>query len=227
MRSIVCEASLHGKPNRRNPETASNKRHPFLAEAKLFLVDSSTCYACRVNPTTAAEWIASGYQARREQRPDEARNCFSRALNLCRITDDKLHKAQAHAGLGQIERDRRNIGAALKHYQIAVELLRKQDDPLALAHTIRHVADILRGEGNLEPAQRHYEEALAIYYAHETTPPLDLANALRGYALLMEQCGKNEEATMLWRQAHALYDQLEIGAGVTESQSHLAFLMGR
>jgi tetratricopeptide (TPR) repeat protein len=130
--------------------------------------------------------------------------------------------------LGQLERDRKNIGAALKHYQIAVELLRKQDDPLALAHTIRHVADILRGEGNLEPAQRHYEEALAIYYdAHETTPPLDLANALRGYALLMEQCGKNEEATMLWRQAHALYDQLEIGAGVTESQSHLAFLMGR
>jgi len=130
-------------------------------------------------------------------------------------------------GTGQIERDRKNIGAALKHYQIAVELLRKQDDPLILAHTVRHVADILLGEGNLEPAQRHYEEALAIYCAHETTPPLDLANALRGYALLMEESRKIEEATMLWRQANALYEQLEIEAGVTESQSHLAFLMGR
>jgi len=180
-----------------------------------------------VNPNTPSEWIASGFQARRDQRPDEARNCFSRALHLCRTSDDKLQTAQAHAGLGQIERDRKNIGAALKHYQIAVELLRKQDDPLALAHTIRHAADILLGEGNLEPAQRHYEEALAIYYAHENTPPLDLANALRGYALLMEESRKIEEATMLWRQAHALYDQLEIAAGVTESQSHLAFLLGR
>jgi tetratricopeptide (TPR) repeat protein len=180
-----------------------------------------------VDPTTPTEWIANGYQARRDQQLDEARNCFSRALNLCRITDDKLHKAQAHAGLGQIERDRKNIGAALKHYQISVELLRKQDEPLVLAHTIRHVADILLGEGNLEPAQRQYEEALAIYCAHEETPPLDLANTLRGYALLMEESSKTEEATMLWRQAHALYEQLEIEAGSTECQSHLAFLMGR
>ncbi len=43
----------------------------------------------------------------------------------------------------------------------------------------------------------------------------------------MEKSNKIEEATMLWRQAHALYDQLEIEAGVTESQAHLAFLMGR
>jgi len=180
-----------------------------------------------VNPNTPAEWIANGYPARRDREPDEARDCFSQALRLCSASDDKLHSAQAHAGLGQIERDRNNIGAALKHYQIAVELLRKQEEPLVLAHTIRHVADILLGEGNLEPAQRQYEEALAIYCAHETTPPLDLANALRGYALLMEESRKTEEATMLWRQAHALYDQLEIEAGVTESQAHLAFLMGR
>jgi tetratricopeptide (TPR) repeat protein len=180
-----------------------------------------------MDPTTPAEWIASGYQARRDQQLDDARNCFSRALQLSRTSDDKLHKAQAHAGLGQLERDRKNIGAALKHYQIAVELLRKQDDPLALAHTIRHVADILLCEENLEPARRHYEEALAIYCAHETTPPLDLANTLRGYALVMEESSKIEEATMLWRQTQALYEQLEIEAGTTECQSHLAFLMGR
>jgi tetratricopeptide (TPR) repeat protein len=180
-----------------------------------------------MDPTTPAEWITSGYQARRDQRPDDARNCFSRALQLSRASDDKLHKAQAHAGLGQIERDRKNIGAALMHYQVAVELLRKQPDSLILAHTIRHVADILLDEGTLEPAQRHYEEALSIYCAHEATPPLDLANALRGYALLMEESGKIEEATMLWRQAHALYEQLEIEAGLTECRSHMAFLMGR
>jgi tetratricopeptide (TPR) repeat protein len=180
-----------------------------------------------MDQTTPAEWIASGYLARRDHQLDEARNCFSRALHLCGASDDKLHSAQAHAGLGQIERDRKNTGAALKHYQLAVELYRKQDAPLALAHTIRHVADILLEEGNLEPAQRHYEEALAIYCAHEETPALDLANALRGYALLTEKSGKTEEATMLWQRTQALYEQLGIEAGVKEVRSHLAFLMGR
>jgi tetratricopeptide (TPR) repeat protein len=180
-----------------------------------------------MEPTTAAEWISNGYHARRDNRLDDARSCFNQALRVCGDSDDKLHTAQAHAGLGQIERDRKNIGAALMHYQLAVELYRKQEIPLTLAHTIRHVADILLGEGNLEQAQRHYEEALAIYCAHEETPPLDLANALRGYAQLMEKSLKTDEATMLWRQTNALYEQLGIDAGVAECRSHLAFLMGR
>ena len=80
-----------------------------------------------MDSTTPAEWIASGYLARRDHQLDEARNCFSRALHLCGASDDTLHTAQAHTGLGQIERDRKNIGAALMHYQLAVELYRKLD----------------------------------------------------------------------------------------------------
>lgn len=180
-----------------------------------------------MNSTTAAGLISSGYQARRDHRLDDARNCFSRALNLIGNSGDKLTRAQAHAGLGQIERDRKNIGAALKHYQLAVELYRKQEDPLTLAHTVRHVADIHLGEGNIEQAQRNYKEALEIYRAHESTPTLDLANTLRGYALLMGESGNSEEATMLWQETQGLYEQLGIEAGVAECRSHLAFLMGR
>jgi len=180
-----------------------------------------------MEPTTPAEWIANGYQARRDHQLDKARNCFSRALHLSGTSNDKLNSAQAHAGLGQIERDEKKIGAALKHYQLSVELYRNQDNPLALAHTVRHVADILLGEKNLEQAKRHYEEALAIYRDHKETPPLDLANTLRGYGLLMGRSGHTEEATMLWLEARAIYEQLGIEAGVTECRSHLAFLMGR
>jgi tetratricopeptide (TPR) repeat protein len=176
---------------------------------------------------TPTDWIASGYEARREHRPDDARNCFRQALSLSGRSGDRLHTAKAHAGLGQIERDEKNIGAALMHYQLSVELYRKENALLSLAHTIRHVADILLDEGNLEPAQRYYEEALAIYCADEETPPLDLANTLRGYAMLKERSGKTEEATMLWQQTLALYEQLGIEAGVAEVRSHLAFLMER
>jgi tetratricopeptide (TPR) repeat protein len=180
-----------------------------------------------MDPATPAEWIASGYEARREQRPNDARDCFRQALSLSSRSGDRLHTAKAHEGLGQIERDGKNIGAALKHYQLAVELYRKQDAPLTLAHTIRHVADILLDEGNLESAQRHYEEALTIYCANQETPPLDLANTLRGYGLFMEKSGKTEEAMTLWQQTLALYEQLGIEAGVAECTSHLAFLMGQ
>jgi hypothetical protein len=43
----------------------------------------------------------------------------------------------------------------------------------------------------------------------------------------MEKSLKTDEATMLWRQTNALYEQLGIDAGVAECRSHLAFLMGR
>jgi hypothetical protein len=66
-----------------------------------------------MNPTTPAEWISSGYQARCDHRLDDARDCFSQALNLSGTSGDRPQTAQAHAGLGQIERDRKNIGAAL------------------------------------------------------------------------------------------------------------------
>ena len=212
---MVCEAGPRGKPQRpKRRLLLAGTGDLFRRKRRFFRVESSTCYACRMDPATPAEWIASGYEARREQRPNDARDCFRQALSLSSRSGDRL-------------RDGKNIGAALKHYQLAVELYRKQDAPLTLAHTIRHVADILLDEGNLESAQRHYEEALTIYCANQETPPLDLANTLRGYGLFMEKSGKTEEAMTLWQQTLALYEQLGIEAGVAECTSHLAFLMGQ
>ncbi len=135
--------------------------------------------------------------------------------------------AEALAGLGQIERDEGKTQAALNHYGEAVELLREERDERQLAHAIRHVADIERGHGNVAKAAAAYEEALALYRAHEETPALELANAIRGYALLMGECGDQDEAKYLWYEARALYEQAGVEAGVAESQSHIAFLMGR
>ena len=174
-----------------------------------------------------ADLIASGRKARFEHRLADAKEYFSLALSQSARTGDKLHTAQAHAGLGQVERDLKNNGAALKHYQFAVELFRKQENPLILAHTIRHVADILRSEKAFEQALTRYEEALEIYRAHNETPPLDLANTLRGYALAKTETGEVQEAAALWLEAQSLYEQAGVQAGVAESQSQLAFLMGR
>jgi tetratricopeptide (TPR) repeat protein len=89
------------------------------------------------------------------------------------------------------------------------------------------VADILRGLKQTDKALLCYEEALAIYRRHEETPPLDLANAIRGYALLKGDLGDTEEATFMWHEAMALYAESGVEAGVAESKSQIAFLMGR
>ncbi|MGA9669243.1 MAG: tetratricopeptide repeat protein [Terracidiphilus sp.] len=168
--------------------------------------------------STAAALLKEGCRARREDRPADARVSFAEAVEQCRGTDDKTMLAQALAGLGQIERDLGQLDAAVKLYAEAVELYRTVDRPLALAHTVRHLADILRHQVQLDLAAPHYREALAIYRSHEETPPLDLANALRGYALLKSSEGEAEEATRLWREASGLYAAAGVEAGVVESQ---------
>jgi len=110
-------------------------------------------------------------------------------------------------------------------YQEAVSLHRRLDRPLVLAHTIRHVADILRNQAQLDLASSNYAEALAIYRAHAETPPLDLANALRGYALLKASNGEQEGAAKLWQEAGVLYAAAGVEAGVAESEAQVARLI--
>lgn len=174
-----------------------------------------------------AEWIERGRGARRERRLEEAKDCFIAAVALGRRSVDRVMLAQALTGLGQTERDMGNSVSAIKHYLDAAEVYRTLENPLALAHSVRHAGDILREQGRLAEAKPHYNEALGIYREHAQTPPLYLANTLRGCALLQDALGLTEEAMLLWHEAVALYEAAGVEAGVAECRSHLAFHMGR
>jgi tetratricopeptide (TPR) repeat protein len=176
--------------------------------------------------STAETLLERGYQARRENRLAEAKACFEEAVGQCRAADDSAMLARALTGLGQIERDLQETAAALGHYEDAVAIYRTLDDALVLAHTVRHVGDILRNQGKLESAAPCYGEALGIYRRHEETPPLDLANAIRGYALLKASVGDKEEAAKLWQEAGVLYAAVGVDVGVAESARQVAQLTG-
>jgi len=168
--------------------------------------------------------VSQALQARRENRLDDAKRDLVEAVALCREADERGELARALADLGQIERDMHHNDAALRHYEEAVALYRDQGDPLKLAHTIRHVADIQRHVGNHRLAEGCYDETLRIYREHPETPPLDLANALRGWALLKEAVGEIEQARTQWQEAGQLYADVHVEAGVTESKRRMELL---
>lgn len=177
--------------------------------------------------STPQTLLDQGFQARKDNRLADAKSHFGAALDLARHAGDRSLVARSLAGLGQIERDLGNLDQARKHYQDAAGFHRALGDQLGLAHALRHAGDILRKLRQTDQAAPCYTEALAIYRQHPGVRPLDLANTLRGYALLQGDIGSDEESTLLWLQARELYEQQGIQEGVSECQSHLAFLMGR
>ena len=163
-------------------------------------------------------------RARLALRFSEARRDLQQAVEMGSRSKDQPRLARALAALGQIERDLHNDDGALRLYEEAAEVYRTLDTPLKLAHTVRHVGDILRHMGRLAAAGTSYTEALGIYRAHPETPPLELANALRGYALLKEAQGENAEAREMWEEAGSLYADANVEAGVVESARRVAGL---
>jgi tetratricopeptide (TPR) repeat protein len=165
--------------------------------------------------------ITSGYKARRDGRLEDARRWFFEAVGKSSAPADQ---ARSLTALGQIERDLGDNAQALLQYRKAVDIYRGLHSSLMLAHTLRHTGDILSSQALLEEARPCYEEALRIYREHPETPPLDLANAIRGFALLRVAAGENGPARSLWQEARSLYQAEDIQAGVDESDAQLALL---
>jgi tetratricopeptide (TPR) repeat protein len=165
-------------------------------------------------------------KARAENRPDDARRDLIDAVALCRETGEALDLAKALTGLGQIERDLHNNDAAIRNYEEAVDIYRANADVLKLAHCIRHLGDIYRNQKRADLAEPCYREALDLYRGEDKTPPLDLANAIRGFAILKHDAGETEKARTLWQEARELYAAVGIKEGVAESSRRLALLAG-
>ena len=146
------------------------------------------------------------------------------AVRLARASADQPELVKA---LGQIKRDAGHAQESLALYEESVAICQDIGDPLPLAHALRHVGDLHLSAGRPAPAAMCFDEALALYRADAATAPLDLANAIRPYALLKEELGLAAEARALWRETRSLYAQVGIDVGVEECDAHLAALAAR
>src|SRR3989475_3559848 len=110
--------------------------------------------------------------------------------------------------------------------KLGVASARRGEDALKLAHRVRHLGDAYYYAGRWVLAEPCYVEALSIYRRHEGTRPLDLANAIRSFAVLKDEVGATEQSQSLWQEAHDLDVGLKLSAGLAESAGRLA-LLGR
>jgi tetratricopeptide (TPR) repeat protein len=171
---------------------------------------------------TFQEQFAKGYKARREGRAADSRAIFLKAVRSAAEEGDRPSLAEALCGLGQAERDIGNLEASRHHYAGAAVLYRQIGPPARLAYALRHEADILREASLPVEAEPLYVEAEGIYRKQGEEAELDLANTLRGLALVYESTGKADASRLLFEQARALYAKCNVRAGVAECEEKLS-----
>ncbi len=171
---------------------------------------------------TYQEQFARGYQARREDRLADSRAIFLKAVRSAAEEGDRPSLAEALSGLGQAERGIGNLEAARHHYAGAAVLYRQIGPPERLAYAIRHEADILREACLPTEAEPLYLEAEGVYRQQGEVAALDLANTLRGLALVNESLGRRDASRLLFEQARELYAKCNVEAGVAECNKKLS-----
>src|SRR3984885_16087695 len=149
---------------------------------------------------TFQELFARGYQARRENRIADSRAVFIQAVRSAAEEGDRPSLAEALCGLAQAERDIGNLQAARLHYAGAATLYREIGPPARLAYALRHEADILREMCRPADAEPLYLEAETIYRQLGGQAVLDLANTLRGLALVNGSTGNLAQSKKLWTE---------------------------
>lgn len=159
-------------------------------------------------------------RAHEEGRLDDAEELLRDALERARGAGDRRRVVQALRALADVAVRREDEDAAADFYVEAVAVARTAGDDLLLAHTVRHQGDGMRRVGRLAEARIRYDEALSLYRSAPDAPRLDLANAVRPMALLMEAL-REPRAAALWAEARDLYAAVGVVAGVDEAEAAL------
>jgi tetratricopeptide (TPR) repeat protein len=167
------------------------------------------------------ELFKNGYRARREGRLAESRAIFIDCVRKASEAGDKPSLAEALCGLAQAENDIGNCEASRHHYANAVLLYRQIGPPSNLAYALRHEADLARKMAQPSEAEPLYREAEGIYRGMGDEATLDLANTLRGLALVTEQTTSLEASRSLWLEARDLYARCNVAEGVAGCEEQL------
>ena len=170
------------------------------------------------------ELLEEAWTKRHEGKYDEARHLVKEAQGICKDDDYNFLGRIFHIYM-QFESDQDNYSNALEFCQKSLRFYRKTKNLDKIAHSTRHIADLERHLGNEADSERNYREAIGIYKGNSNTNKGDLANALRGFGLLLEKRGNIEEAIAVWKDTKELYLACNLQDGVDEANLKLDSLV--
>ena len=168
-------------------------------------------------------YLREAWTKRREVKYDEARQLLTQAHRLCDEADYQSLGRIFHV-YAQFESDHDRHEKALAFCQQSVMNYEKAGNPDRIAHSTRHMADLQRELGQDANAAGNYRAALVLYRENPHTDKVDLANALRGFGLLLEKRNKMEEAITVWQETKELYLACNLQDGVDEANLRLEAL---
>ena len=105
----------------------------------------------------------------------------------------------------QFEYDQDNLADALKLCQESLAFYQEAKNSDKIAHSTRHIADLQCHLGEDADSESNYSAAIRMYRDNPHTQEGDLANALRGFAVLLEKRKRVQEAIAVWEEAKELY----------------------
>lgn len=164
--------------------------------------------------------------ARRENRLLQAQKTARMAVDAAeKIEDPEIWKRSINQ-LAQIERDLDRDDTAVDLYNRIIQLSHKLGQKAIKAHAFRHIADIHLDNRLFKVAEIFYRHALNIYRKEPGISRLDLANTLRGLALLKTRLNQTE-AVAIWKKARRMYASAGINTGVDECDNWLDKIRNR
>jgi tetratricopeptide (TPR) repeat protein len=165
--------------------------------------------------------------ATRQERFDEARQHFERALELRQqlsqqnLAANLSEMAKTLISLGTLNQMQDRADAAREHYEKALQIYRElaQQDPAIyrplIAATLSYLGTLNLNQNQPDAASQDYEEALQIYRVLAQQTPTtylpNLAAALNHVAFLEANQNRIEEARAHYTEALAIYQKLAPG----------------
>ncbi len=159
--------------------------------------------------------LDNAWKYRRLGNYQKCRDLLNQVHSSCQENDHIVLGRLYHVYM-QIEWDHHRYNRALKFCKQALQHYSKSENLNLIAHSRRHLADLQRQLGMLEESEANYCQALDIYRSALCNDG-DLANALRGYGLLLEGIERPQEAQQAWLKVKEIYEQHGIPEGVQEA----------
>ena len=172
------------------------------------------------------EYLNDAWDLRRLGQYHNSKEVLVKAHKLCKEKDFELLGRVYHIYM-QYEYDHEKYNEAVKFCRLAISFYVKGNNPNKIAHATRHLADLQLELNRLDKAEKNYLHAIDIYRKDPNTPKGDLANALRGYALVLEKGEKIAKAIEMWEEILHLYQDKGFQEGIDEASQRLKILSNK